>query len=90
MTEDIGSNAHRRPSSADIDMAERMAVIKERQRQADARDVVMSTQLDIIISKLSAIQTALKKSVEDDKRSPLAIVLATLSALGAGAVAFFK
>jgi hypothetical protein len=110
MNEDIGSDAHKRPSQPEI----KMAVMEERLKEARIRDATILTQLDILIGKMSKIETgmaigdrrmneidkhlestdtsleALKKSVEDDKRSPLAIVLATISALGAGAVAWFK
>lgn len=59
MTEDIGSDRHKHPSSAEIDVAERLAVLRERIRQSAARDVTMSAQMDIIISKLSKIETGM-------------------------------
>lgn len=125
MTEEIPSDRHRKnPSSAEIEVAERMAVIKERLRHADSRDTIMSTQLDIIIGKLSKIETgmavgerrmneidkhlentdtalealkvatatsieAIKKTVDEDKRGPVAIILSTLGALAGGLGAYF-
>lgn len=59
MTEDIGSDKHKRPSSAEIEVAERMAVMRERIRQSDARDLAMNGKMDIIIGKLSQIETNL-------------------------------
>ena len=59
MTEDIGSDKHKRPSSAEIEVAERLAIMRERIKQADARDITMSAQLDIIIGKISKVETSL-------------------------------
>ena len=49
MTEEIGSDKHKRPSSADIEAAEKMAVMRERLANAKARD-------EEIMRTLSAIQ----------------------------------
>lgn len=49
MTQDIGSGNHKRPSSADIETAEKMAVMRERLANAKARD-------EEIMRTLSAIQ----------------------------------
>lgn len=76
MTEsDIGSDKHKRPSSAEIEVAERMAIMRERIRQSDARDVAMSTKMDLIIGKLSQIETNLAlgnqrfDKIEEDHKS---------------------
>jgi hypothetical protein len=53
MTEsDIGSDKHKRPSSADIDIA----VLKERYRESARRDETIMSQLDTIIGKLSLVE----------------------------------
>lgn len=57
MTEDIGSGKHKRPSSAEIEVAERIAVMRERLAQAKARDETIMAQLDIIVSKVSKVET---------------------------------
>lgn len=128
MTEDIGSDKHRRPSSAEIDvikLKERYAALAA--DYAETKEVLREnqktqiSQLDIIIGKLSKIETGMAvgeqrferieeniktvrnesskgldsvtarvEAIEADKRSPLAIALATISAIGAGAVAWFK
>jgi len=52
MTEDIGSDKHKRPSSAEIDTAEKMAVMRERIAQAKARDEeIMRTLKEIQLSQ---------------------------------------
>jgi hypothetical protein len=48
MTEDIGSDKHKRPSSAEIDTAEKMAVMRERIARAKERDEeILRTLRDI-------------------------------------------
>lgn len=49
MTEsEIGSDKHKRPSSAEIDAAEKMAVMRERISQAKARDLEILSTLEEI------------------------------------------
>ncbi len=62
MTEsDIGSDKHKRPSSADIDNAEKYAVLRERVAQAKARDI--------------EIMTALKEIKEEQARQGIMLAL---------------
>jgi len=110
MTEsDIGSDKHKRPSSAEIDTAERLAVMRERISQAKARDEeIMQTLKEIQAAqaqtntlmalgnqRFDAIEEAQEDTtarlliVENDKRGPFAVVLATLSAIGTGIAAYF-
>jgi chromosome segregation ATPase len=55
MTEDIGSDSHRRPSQPEI----KMAVMEERLKEARSRDATIMTQLDILIGKCSKMETSL-------------------------------
>lgn len=109
MTEDIGSDKHKRPSSAEIDTAEKMAVMRERIARAKERDEeIMRTLKEIqasqaqtntlmalgnqrfdLIEEAQEDTTARLLIVENDKRGPFAVVLATLSALGTGIAAYF-
>ncbi len=59
MTEDIGSDAHRRPSSAEIDVTEKLAIMRERMANAKQLNEKIVTQLDIVISKISHVETSL-------------------------------
>lgn len=128
MTQDIGSDRHRRPSSPEIDIVR----LKERHSAlssdfSDYKEMwrentkMQTTQNDIIIDKLSKIERELAlgtqrfekierdqnknmadttesikaitgrvEAVEADKRGPVAIVLATVTAIGSGVVAYFK
>lgn len=71
MTEDIGSDKHKRPSSAEIDAAEKMAVMRERLSQAKARDEeILKTLKDIQKEqseqgKMLALGNVRFKSIED-------------------------
>jgi hypothetical protein len=97
MTEDIGSDSHRRPSQPEI----KMAVMEERLKEARSRDATIMTQLDILIGKcleakhddtteaIKAI-TGRVDAIEQDKRSVTAIIMATISSIAAGATAWFK
>ncbi len=53
MTEDIGSDAHKRPQEIEI------ALLKERAREASKRDTIILAQLDIVISKCSKMEVSL-------------------------------
>jgi hypothetical protein len=105
MTEDIGSDAHRRPPSQEIEVA----VIKERLREAGRRDELLLRSNDEVKTAVHEIKLMLVKgegrmaaletsqddtttrilTLENDKKGPVAIILATLSALGAGIAAYF-
>ena len=58
MTEEIPSDRHKRKhsSSAEIDTAERLAILKERLRHSDERDRTIVAQLDILIGKMSKVE----------------------------------
>lgn len=53
MTEDIGSDAAKRPQEVEI------AIMKERVREAAKRDATIMVQLDIILSKISKVETGI-------------------------------
>lgn len=110
MTEQIPSGSHRQPSSPEVDVA----LLKERYREIRKDYENIMDRLDVMIGKISKIETIvalsehdmkafaqrlsetdtdvslLRASVDGDKRSPVAIVLATLATLAAGATAWLK
>lgn len=53
MTEEIGSDAGKRPQEVEI------AILKERVREAGKRDATIMVQLDIILSKISKVETGM-------------------------------
>lgn len=53
MTEEIGSDAKKRPHEVEI------AILKERARESAKHDTAIMVQLDIIISKISRVETSL-------------------------------
>ncbi len=59
MTEDIGSDRHKRPSNAEIDVTEKLAIMRERMANAKQLNEKIVTQLDIVISKISHVETSL-------------------------------
>lgn len=103
MTEDIGSDKHKRPSQ-EIEVA----IIKERLREAAKRDeALLSSNAEIVKSinemklilnegkhRMNALETLQDETstritvLEQDKRGPIAIIMATLSAIGAGVAAW--
>ena len=106
MTNDLGTNIHKRPSSADIDIA----ILKERHHESVKRDEQLFGILYDIQSQQQEMKTMLEvgnrrfleierrqivgevriDTIEADKRSLLAMVASGLAAVGAGATAWFK
>lgn len=109
MTEEIGSDKHKRPSSAEIDTAEKMAVMRERIARAKERDEeIMRTLKEIqaaqaqtntlmalgnqrfdLIEEAQEDTSTRIMALENDKRSPVAIVIGVLSGLGTTATAIW-
>ena len=103
MTEEIGSDKHR--SNPEIKMAileERMKEARERDRillESNAKVLQavneITTKLALGEQRMKAIETSQEDTttrvlaLENDKKGPVAIILATLSALGAGIAAYF-
>lgn len=53
MTQDIGSDAHKRPPEV------KMAIMEERLREARERDRVIISQLDTLLAKVSKVETGM-------------------------------
>ena len=101
MTEDIGSDAAKRPQEIEI------ALLKERMREASKRDAQIMARLDDIKAeqirqatmlalgnqRFDAIEesqedtTARLLLIENDKRGPVALIFGTISAIGVAIVA---
>lgn len=90
---------HRRPSSAEIDVAtlrakhsalsEDVHEIKELVKQIHAKQSEIAGDLKLGAHRFNSVETRLD-SLEGDKKGPVAMILAILSGLGAGATAWFK
>lgn len=103
MTDNIGSDKHR--SSPEIKMAileERMKEARERDRvllESNAKVLQavneINTKLALGEQRMKAIETSQEDStsrilvLENDKRGPVAIILATVSAIWSGIAAYF-
>lgn len=103
MTEEVGSDKHR--SNPEIKMAileERMKEARERDRvllasNAEVKEAVneIKTMLALGEQRMKAIETSQEDTttrilvLENDKRGPVAIILATVSAIGTGIAAYF-
>lgn len=105
MTEEIGSDKHKRPSSAEIEVA----VIKERLREAGKRDEILLRSNDEVKTAVNEIKLLLEAgkhrmnaletiqdetttrllTLENDKRSTAGIIAGTISALGTIATAIW-
>lgn len=103
MTEDIGSDAAKRPQEVEI------ALLKERIREAGKRDAEIIRALNEIRNEQTRQATMLalgnqrfdaiegKQSdtterlilIENDKRGPVALIFGTISAIGTSAVAIW-
>lgn len=109
MTEDIGSDKHRRPSNSEIDVAKlkerHLAVVSE---MADMKDMLRAhmekseqrhNELmrvfndhkteDAVVHSAVVRNTVAIEELQADRRGPVAIILATLAAIGAGVAAFW-
>ena len=101
MTEDIGSDAHKRPHDVEI------ALLKERIRESYKRDAQIMARLDEIKAeqirqatmlalgnqRFDAIEENQEDTIdrllliENDKRGPVALIFGTISAIGTAVVA---
>lgn len=103
MTEDIGSDAAKRPQEVEI------ALLKERIRESYKRDAQIMSRLDEIKAeqirqatmlalgnqRFDAIEESQDETterlllIENDKRGPVALIFGTISAIGVAAVAIW-